>query len=207
MSVFNQLQNIESSFRHIKLFSLVLVVCSTGVSIAALYFGYRTAFQNSNRIYTLVNGKAFEALATTRDQNIPVEAKDHVKMFHQYFFSLDPDEKVIEAHMSQALYLADSSAKVKYNDLKENNYFGAIISGNISQQLTTDSVTVNTSTYPYYFHYYGTEKLIRPTVVMLRSLVTEGYLRNISRSENNPHGFLIERWRILENKDLTKESR
>ena len=32
--------------------------------------------------------------------------------------------------------------------------------------------------------------------------ITEGFLRNVARSDNNPHGFLIERWRVLENKDL-----
>lgn len=207
MSVFNQLENIESSFRHIKIFTLTVVTCSALVSMSALYFGYRAASQNANRIYTLVNGKAFEAISTSRDQNIPVEARDHIKVFHQYFFSLDPDEKVIEDHMSKAFYLADSSAKGKYNDLKENNYFGTIISGNISQQVEMDSISISTASYPYLFRYYGKEKIIRPTVTVMRSLVTEGFLRNTARSDNNPHGFLIEHWTILENKDLSKETR
>jgi hypothetical protein len=37
--------------------------------------------------------------------------------------------------------------------------------------------------------------------------VTEGWLRNTSRSDNNPHGFLIERWAILDNRDLKVEGR
>ena len=39
------------------------------------------------------------------------------------------------------------------------------------------------------------------------SLITEGYLRNVSRSDNNSHGFLIEKWTIIENKDLKTENR
>jgi hypothetical protein len=40
-----------------------------------------------------------------------------------------------------------------------------------------------------------------------RDLVTEGWLRNISRSDNNPHGFLIERWNTIDNRDLKVENR
>ncbi|MDP3180258.1 MAG: conjugative transposon protein TraK, partial [Bacteroidota bacterium] len=40
-----------------------------------------------------------------------------------------------------------------------------------------------------------------------RSLITEGALRNVSRSDNNPHGFLIERWNTIENRDIKTENR
>jgi len=32
-------------------------------------------------------------------------------------------------------------------------------------------------------------------------------LRNVSRSDNNPHGFLIERWATIANKDLKTTAR
>ena len=55
---------------------------------------------------------------------------------------------------------------------------------------------------PYYFKCYATQRITRTTSVVLRNLITEGYLRNVSRSDNNPHGFLIERWLTIENKDI-----
>jgi len=155
-----------------------------------------------SRIYVLANGKAMQAFAADRKENIPVEARDHVKMFHQYFFSLDPDEKVIQSNINKALYLADASAKKVYESLKENNYYTGIISGNISQQINVDSVFVNTENYPFYFKCYATEQITRPSTITTRSLLTEGYLRNVSRSDNNPHGFLIEKWNTIENKDI-----
>ena len=45
--------------------------------------------------------KPLEAYSSNRKDNIPVEARDHVIMFHQYFFTLDPDEKVIDANLSK----------------------------------------------------------------------------------------------------------
>ena len=44
--------------------------------------------------------------------------------------------------------------------------------------------------------------ITRPSTVTTRKLVTEGYLRNVERSENNPHGFLIEKWVTIKNNDI-----
>ena len=57
-----------------------------------------------------------------------------------------------------------------------------------------DSIEINLNQYPYYFHCRALQKIIRPTSIVTRNLVTEGYLRNVSRSDNNSHGFLIERY-------------
>lgn len=146
-------------------------------------------------------------MAADRKDNIPVEARDHIKTFHQYFFSLDPDDKVIQNNITKALYLADATAKRQYEDLKENGYYSNIIAGNISQQIAIDSIQVDVNTYPYYFRCFAKQKIIRTTSIVYRSLITEGYLRNVSRSDNNPHGFLIERWNTIENKDLKTEVR
>jgi conjugative transposon TraK protein len=136
-----------------------------------------------------------------------VEAKDHVKMFYQYFFTLDPDEKGIDANITKALDLSDGSAKRQYDNLKETSYYSSIISGNISQQISIDSITVNMNAEPYLFHCYAAIRIIRPNSIVTRNLITQGYLRNTSRSDNNPHGFLIERWETIENKDIKIENR
>ena len=51
------------------------------------------------------------------------------------------------------------------------------------------------------------ETIIRATSTVTRNLITEGYLRNVSRSDNNPHAFLIEKWKTLENRDIKAEKR
>jgi F pilus assembly protein traK len=35
-----------------------------------------------------------------------------------------------------------------------------------------------------------------------RSLVTRGRLLNSTRSDNNPHGFILEAFRVVENRDI-----
>ena len=205
--MFRQLNNIDSAFKHIRTFSFCLIVACTVISGYAIYSAHQVVSKAEQKIFVLANGKALEAIASERRDNIPVEAKDHVKMFHLWFFSLDPDDQVIQDHITRALYLADASAKRVYESLKENSYFTGIISGNVSQEILVDSVAINMESYPYSFRCFATQRIIRPSSVTTRSLITEGFLRNVARSDNNPHGFLIERWTTLENKDLKTEKR
>lgn len=205
--MFNQLKNIDTAFRHIRTFSFVLIVTSIAAVCFTVYKSFQVMEVAQQRIYILSNSKALEAWSAERKDNIPVEARDHVRMFHHHFFSLDPDDKVIQGNITKALYLADESAKRQYDNLKENRYYANVISGNISQEIHIDSIRINTDVYPFYFRCHAHQKLIRTTSIVTRSLVTEGYLRNVSRSDHNPHGFLIEKWNTLENKDVRTEMR
>lgn len=205
--MFKQTKNIDSAFRHIKAFSLLLVTGCFLLCGFVLYKSYELSARMQDKIYILAGNQAMEAFASLRKDNILVEAKSHVRLFHTFFFTLDPDEKVIETNISKALYLADASAKNQYNNLKETGYYSDIIAGNISQQISIDSITVNIQSEPYLFRCTGFIKIIRPNSIVTRNLVTRGYLRNVARSEHNAHGFLIERWETLENKDIKTENR
>ncbi|WP_339812197.1 conjugative transposon protein TraK [Zunongwangia profunda] len=201
------MKNIDTAFRHIRGFTMLIIAGSVLLSCFALYKSFSLVSQMQDRIYILANGKALEAYSAGRKDNIPVEARDHVKTFHQLFFTLDPDDKAIETNITKALYLADGSAKRIYDDLKENGYYAGLISGNVNQTIHVDSVAVDINEYPYKFRCYATQHIVRPSSMTTRSLITEGALRNISRSDNNPHGFLIERWATIANKDLKTTAR
>jgi conjugative transposon TraK protein len=205
--MFQKTKNIDSAFRHIKAFSLLLVAGCFLLSGFVLYKSYELSARVQDKIYILAGDQAMEAYASKRKDNVLVEAKSHISLFHTYFFTLDPDEKVIEKNIIKALYMADGSAKTQYDNLKETGYYSNIIAGNISQQISIDSITVNVKAEPYIFNCYGTIRIIRPNSIVTRTLVTKGYMRNVSRSEHNPHGFLIERWETIENKDIKTENR
>lgn len=205
--MFKKMKNIDTAFQHVRGFTMLVIVGCVLICCFALYKSFSLVSQMQGKVYILANGKALEAYASDRKDNIPVEAKDHVKTFHQLFFTLDPDDKVIKTNLTKALYLADASAKREYDNLKENGYYSGIISGNISQTIKVDSISIDIDQYPYRFRCYATQSIIRTTSIVSRSLITEGALRNVSRSDNNPHGFLIERWNTIENRDIKTENR
>lgn len=200
--MFTKMKNIDTAFRHVRGFTMLVILCSTAVVCYALYKSFSSVALMQDKVYILANGKALEAYSSDRKDNVPVEARDHVKTFHQYFFTLDPDDKVIRSNVAKALYLADESVKRIYDDLKENGYYSGIISGNISQTIAVDSIRIDVNEYPYRFRCFARQSIIRTTSILSRSLITEGTLRNVSRSDNNPHGFLIERFNTLENRDV-----
>jgi conjugative transposon TraK protein len=205
--MFRHFNNIETAFRHVRLFTFLLIAACMATCCFTVYESYKMVQKGQQRVYLLANGKALEAFSSGRKDNLPVEARDHIKMFHHYFFSLDPDDKVIEENMGRALYLADGSARKQYEDLRESNFYSGVISGNISQKVSVDSISLDLEQYPYRFRFYGQQQITRPTALVNRILVTEGYLRDVSRSDNNAHGFLIERWRIIDNRDVTIQKR
>lgn len=205
--MFQPTKNIDTAFRSMRMLMLAVVAGSLLVSGYALYQNGQLAASMQDRVYVLANGKAMEVVAGSRRENIGVEARDHVAMFHEWFFTLDPDEKAIAVSMKRALYLADASAKRQYDDLVETGYIAGVISGNVSQRISVDSVVVNTVSEPYAFRCYATLHIVRATSVVTRSLVSQGSLRSVARSDHNPHGFLIERWEIVDNRDLKIETR
>ena len=200
---FKSLKNIETSFKQIRLFSIVFVCLCAGIVIYSLFSAYRFAEQQRQKIYVLDGGKSLMlALSQDLSQNRPVEAREHVKRFHELFFTLSPDKNAIESNIRRALFLVDKSAFAYYKDLIEKGYYNRIISGNINQNLQVDSVSCNFDSYPYKVQTYARQLIIRESNITERLLVTRCNLINAVRSDNNPHGFIMENFEVLQNRDL-----
>lgn len=200
---FKSLKNIETSFKQIRIIAIVFVVLCAGITGYAVWNSFSFAEAQRQKIYVLDEGKSLMlALSQDLSQNRPVEAREHVKRFHELFFTLSPDKSAIESNINRALFLVDKSAFKYYQDMQEKGYYNRIISGNINQIVQIDSVACNLDAYPYKTTVYAKQMIIRASNVTERSLVTRCDLRNSVRSDNNPHGFIMERFEIIENRDL-----
>lgn len=205
---FKSLKNIETSFRQIRLFGIVFVLLCAAVTGYSVWSSYNFAEKQREKIYVLDGGKSLMlALSQDLSQNRPAEAREHVRRFHELFFTLSPDKGAIENNIDRALLLADKSAYNYYNDFAEKGYYNRVIAGNINQVVQVDSVVCNFDQYPYRANVYARQLIIRESNVTERSLVTTCRLLNASRSDANPNGFTIEGFTILENKDLMTRER
>ena len=205
---FKSLKNIESSFRQIRLFGIVFLSLCTVVTVWSVWNSYRFAEKQREKIYVLDNGKSLMlALSQDLSQNRPAEAREHVRRFHELFFNLSPQKDAIEHNIHRALLLADKSAYHYYVDLAEKGYYNRLISSNINQVVQVDSVACDFNSYPYKARTYARQMIIRESNVTERSLVTECRLQNAVRSDDNPNGFIIEHFTIMENKDLRSADR
>ncbi len=181
---FKSLNNIETSFRQIRLYAFVFAIVCVVVSGYAVYASYSFAKEQREKIYVL-------------DQ-----AREHVRRFHELFFTIAPDKDAIEENMQRAFLLCDKSAFNYYKDLAEKGYYNRAISGNINQRIEVDSIRCNFNTYPYAVTTYAREFIVRQSNVTERSLVTTCTLQNSVRSDNNPQGFLMENFLVKENRDI-----
>ena len=200
---FKSLKNIESSFRQIRLFGIVFLSLCAVITVWSVWSSYRFAERQREKIYVLDNGKSLMlALSQDLSQNRPAEAREHVRRFHELFFTLSPEKSAIEHNIKRALLLADKSAYNYYSDFSEKGYYNRIIAGNINQVLQVDSVVCNFDRYPYRVNTYARQMIIRNSNITERSLVTRCFLQSTVRSDNNPQGFMAERFEILENRDI-----
>jgi len=200
---FKSLKNIETSFKQIRLFGIIFVCLCAGIVGYSVWSAYDFAEAQRQKIYVLDSGKSLMlALSQDLTQNRPVEAREHVKRFHELFFTLSPDKNAIESNIRRALFLVDKSAFAYYKDLTEKGHYNRIISGNINQTLQVDSLSCNFDKYPYRIVTYSRQMIVRESNITERSLVTRCNLINSVRSDNNPHGFTMEAFEIIENKDI-----
>lgn len=200
---FKSLTNIETSFKQIRLYTIVFAVVCVTVSGYALYASYSFAREQREKIYVLDQGKSLMlALSQDAANNRPVEAREHVRRFHELFFSIAPDKDAIEKNMERAFLLCDKSAFDYYKDLAEKGYYNRAISGNINQRVEIDSIRCNFDRHPYEVTTYARMFIIRQSNVTERSLITTCRLQNSVRSDNNPQGFLMEQFLVRENRDL-----
>ena len=130
-----------------------------------------------------------------------------VAVWRSYSYAEKQRQKIYVLDNGKSLMLADKSAIAYYRDLSEKGFFNRLVAGNVSQRIVVDSIAGNFNDYPYELRTYARQQIIRESYITERSLVTSCQLINTVRSDNNPQGFIIERFMVLENKDLGRYER
>lgn len=153
----------------------------------------------TKKIYVITEkGQAAIANSMNNDQDyenyrLP-EIKNQIKVFHRLFFGYD--QFSYDKNINEALYLIGNSGKELYLSLKANGHFARIQSQNLVQKLEIDSIKVNDKEYPYHASVYGKLSVSRVDQnVSTKNLFYSSFdLYNVARTENNPHGLLIENY-------------
>ncbi len=201
------LKNVESAFQRTRMIAAIFMVFCISVLILDAYRDAELENKLLARLdkpYLLVGDQVHMIeMIENMEQTRPIEARGHIEKFHELYFNLDPDNKVIEDNMKKAMYMVDESGRLQYEHQKNNRYFSQIVTDNISQRIELNKpIELDTINNRVKFRLEATQQLTRSTSIVKRSLITEGFLRdNVGRTDNNRHGFLIEDWRIVQNID------
>ncbi|WP_333889323.1 conjugative transposon protein TraK [Sphingobacterium siyangense] len=195
------IKNIESKIRLATLIAVGSLITAFMLVTIVSFFAFKQVESARKSVYVLdINNVPLAAQQTSVEMNRPAEYRTHINLFHSLFFTLTPDEKFIEYQMKRAMYLVDESGALQYNNLREKGFFNSILSSSAVLTVQTDSIHLEGN----YFRFYGKQTIDRRSSTVVRSLITEGYLRDLKiRTDNNAHAVLITRWKTLENKDLS----
>ena len=133
--------------------AVTVVVACIVIVVATLYLSFSMVQDQQNQVYVLSNGIPMLAERTSQQNDQMIESKSHVEMFHQYFFTLSPDDDYIDYTIKKALYLIDESGVKQLNTLKEKGFYRNIIAASAVFSILTDSIIINLDSMQ--FTYYG----------------------------------------------------
>ena len=199
------LKNVENKIKLVMIISGMFLLGCIIISLGSIWTARTMVNDAHKNIYVLDGNVPIMVTRSSMEEIADVEARSHVEMFHYYFFTLAPDEKYIKYTMEKAMYLVDESGLAQYNSLKEKNFYGNIMGTNAVFSIFCDSIHFNEETMD--FTYYGRQRIERRTSILMRQLITEGHLKRVPRTENNPHGLLIENWKTVLNKDISLKNK
>lgn len=199
------LKKLENKIKLVLIITSLFLIACVVISLGSLFVARGMVADAHKKIYVLDGTVPILVKQTTMDETFEVEAKSHVEMFHNLFFTLAPDDKYIDYTIKKAMYLIDESGLAQYNALKEKGFYNNIIGTSTICSIFCDSIKLDKQKLT--FTYYGRQRIERRTSILMRQLVTAGSLRRVPRTENNPHGFIIFGWRTLVNKDLSENQK
>lgn len=199
------IKNIEQRIKINKIVSLSAIGFAVFIVIAGFFFSYRMIQDSRKSIYVLDNGVPVLAKQTDVLLNRPVEYKAQIELFHRLFFTLAPDDAYIKENIQKSLYLIDDSGKKEYTNLREKGFYNQIVASSSMVSIHADSISLNMEQNK--FQFFGKQMITRKSSIITRKLVTEGFFEDIIRSTNNPHGVLLKNWRIIDNEELSNQTK
>lgn len=195
------MRDISKSLFNIKIILAIITIISTCLTIYIIKTAFDNAATEREYIYILDKKNTLKlALSQNVNVNRIAEAEAHIKRFHELFFILSADADFIESNMSKALDLADESVKQQYNLLMEQGYFTSLIASGISSEFICDSINLyNSTTHDIDAVLYGKTSLVHSDKIVYKTIKTSCSLISTQRTINNPNGFQICNWNIIDN--------
>lgn len=200
MADYNNIQEhftwIDTAYRKTRFMTIALVVFSVITMGIVLFFAFSTVIRSRDTVFVVDQGSTVAATIASNGVQRDQEVEDHVTRFHELMFNLAPSQESHDRRFEAAFNMADRSAYEYWNDQNETGYYSRLISANISQEIIIDSVKFTMTRYPYPAQCFGKVQLVRDSNVTRYEFESSCELRDVARSRLNPHGLMIEKFKV-----------
>ena len=195
-------ETVETSFRKMKFITVASIASGIVIALGSVFIAGRMTLSGSDNIYVIDRGSAVMAARSGEDAYRDLETRDHIERFHELMFNLSPNSESIKRNLDRALTMSDRSAYEYWSDLSERGFYSRIVSANISQEIVIDSVRVDMSSYPYQARTYAKIYMLRESNITAYDFESSCRLVDVQRSQSNPHGLMIEKFRVIRNENI-----
>lgn len=195
-------ETVETSFRKMKFITAASIASGIVIALGSVFIAGRMTLSGSDNIYVIDRGSAVMAARSGEDAYRDLEVKDHIERFHELMFNLSPNSESIKRNLDRALVMSDKSAYDYWSDLSERGFYSRMVSANISQEIVIDSVRVDMSSYPYQARTYAKIYMLRESNITAYDFESSCRLVDVQRSQSNPHGLMIEKFRVIRNENI-----
>lgn len=205
--IIKELVTIKTSAANMRRLSVAALCIAGLVCVGSVGAALHFTESRMSSIYVLDHGGASYATLSDEDSQRELEVQDHVSRFHELLLNLSPSSEAIKANIDRALTMSDRSAYNYWQDLSEQGFYQRLVTANICQQFVLDSLSTDMSSYPYRAKVFGKMYLMRETNVTAYDIRTSCNVVDVGRSKGNPHGLMIEQFKVEASEKLGTRKR
>lgn len=184
-------KNIYTLLQQNRFIVLSVVVGATLTAVTSVFMVvhvYRQSINNAFMVNT--DGHVIPLQLVSQKENLEVEAKAHLELFHTYFYNIDASN--YEKNLSKALWLGDSTVDAIYRQKKSDGVYNRLLQYSLVQKVIRVASNVDLKREPYRFECTVLFEINRGSVIDRYELTTTGSLIHVERNfPNNTHGLLI----------------
>ena len=175
--------------RFIVLAVILMAFLSTIISSLISYKMYNKTLDGSFAIGK--NGEVIPLQWVQEKENLEVEALEHLRLFHSYFYGLDATN--FESHIEKALWLGDSSVDNVYRQKKADGVYNRLMQYSLVQKVISIESELDLTAEPYPFRTVTVFQINRGSAIDTYELVSTGKLLHLEKRNfpKNTHALLV----------------
>lgn len=174
--------------RFIVLAMVVLCLLTSGFSLWTAHRANRLMLDSAFAVNT--DGSIIPLTLVDERENLEVEARSHLNLFHNYFYGID--ESNYKRNLEKALWLGDSSVDEAYRQKRAEGVYNRLLQYSLVEKIITIDIQLDLAKEPYGFQVKTLFEIDRGAVTDKYQLITTGKLIHVDRHfPNNTHGLLI----------------
>ena len=184
-------KNITDILRLNRFIVLATVVLCLFTSSFSLWTAHRTNRLMLDSAFAVnTDGSIIPLTLVDQRENLEVEARSHLSLFHNYFYGLD--ESNYEKNLEKALWLGDSSVDEVYRQKRAEGVYNRLLQYSLVEKIIDIDIQLDLAKDPDVFQVETLFEIDRGNITDRYRLITTGKLIHVDRHfPNTTHGLLI----------------